>query len=58
MASNAGSRPPGDGTQVAVAELAGLDALDLADNLGGRAGWPSSSGAGCGPSCWRSRSCS
>jgi NitT/TauT family transport system permease protein len=34
MASNAGSRPPG-GTQVAVAELAGLDALDLADNLGG-----------------------
>ena len=35
MASNAGSRPPGGGTQVAVAELAGLDALDLADNLGG-----------------------
>ena len=35
MASNAGSRPPGGGTQAAVAELAGLDALDLADNLGG-----------------------
>jgi NitT/TauT family transport system permease protein len=35
MASDLGSRPPGGGTQAAVAELAGLDALDLAGNAGG-----------------------
>jgi len=36
MASDLGSRPPGGGTQAVVAELAGLDALDLAGNAGGK----------------------
>ncbi len=36
MASDSGSKPLSEGTQIAVAELAGLDALDLGDRGRGR----------------------